>query len=62
MITVLKGNLQCSLADIRLDSTYMGQLSLPSFLSCAITCYAKAFSMSIDPNAIRKTFNSHSWK
>lgn len=35
-----------------LDSAYTGQLSLPSFVSCAITCYANARFVSIDPNAL----------
>lgn len=53
VVTVSQENLQCSLANVRY-STYMAWLSLPTFVSCAITHYANAHFVSIDPNALTK--------
>lgn len=53
VVTVSQENLRCSLANVRY-STYMAWLSLPTFVSCAITHYANAHFVSIDPNALTK--------
>lgn len=53
----------CNIPQQMSDSAYMGWLSLPGFVSCAITCYANVHFVFIGPNALtQKKIYSHSTK
>jgi len=52
VVATSHANLQRSLANV--GQQYMGGLSLPSFVPCVITCYANAYFVPIDPNALTK--------